>query len=83
MTTGKSMYDFKCEYCEGLVRERRVSREVFNHAKGVAILENVPIGICDKCQAHYYCAEVLKRVEAVLSGTDTNTHTEQIPVARF
>jgi YgiT-type zinc finger domain-containing protein len=77
------MYDFKCEYCSGTVRERRVDREVFNHPSGVAILENVPIGICDQCQAHYYSAAVLKRVESVIAGTAPSTHTEQVPVARF
>jgi len=77
------MYDFKCEYCEGIVRERRVAREVFNHPSGIAILENVPIGVCDTCQAHYYSAEVLKRVESVIDGRSPSTHTEQVPVARF
>ena len=76
-------YNFRCEYCDGTVRERRVEREVFNHHSGIAILENVPIGICNGCQAHYYSAEVLKRVESVISGTAPSTHTQQVPVARF
>ena len=60
-----------------------MGREVFNHANGIAILENVPIGVCDQCQAHYYSAEVLKRVESVIDGTTPATHREQIPVAPF
>lgn len=76
------MYEFQCEYCKGVVREQRLDREVFNHAEGIAILENVPIGVCDSCQAHYYSAEVLKRVEAVIHGA-VASHTEQVPVAPF
>lgn len=77
------MYDFPCEYCDGTVRERRVDREVFNHANGIVIIENAPIGVCDHCQAHYYSAEVLKRVESVIDGTVPSTHLEQVPVAPF
>ena len=78
-----SSYGFECEYCQGTVRERRVDREAFNHAKGFVILENVPIGICDACRAHYYSAEVLKRVESVIDGTTPSTHIESVPVATF
>lgn len=77
------MYNFKCEYCEGTVREQRVDREVFNHARGIAILEDVPIGVCDRCQAHYYSAEVLRRVESIVSGSTPPTYVAQVPVARF
>ncbi len=83
MAGNKPMYGFPCEYCSGTVREQRVDREVFNHRDGIAILENVPIGVCDQCQAHYYSAEVLKRVESVINGTTPSTHTEQVPVAPF
>ncbi|MBN1489990.1 MAG: YgiT-type zinc finger protein [Phycisphaerae bacterium] len=77
------MYDFPCEYCSGTVREQRLDREVLNHARGVVILENAPIGVCDHCQAHYYSAEVLKRVEAILDGNTPSTRTESVPVATF
>lgn len=77
------LYDFACEYCPGTVREKRLAREVFNHAKGVVILEDVPIGVCDRCQAHYYSAAVLRRVESVIDGTSPCTHREQVPVAPF
>ena len=58
-----SLYDFPCEYCAGTVRERVVEREPITHHRGIAVLENVPIGVCDQRGAHYYAASVLKRVE--------------------
>ena len=79
----EELYGFGCEYCEGTVRERRVDREVFNHPRGVVILEEVPIGVCDRCCAHYYSAAVLRRVESVIDGTTPCSHSEQVPVATF
>lgn len=78
-----SLYDFRCEYCEGTVRERVVDREPISHHRGIAILENVPVGICDHCGAHYYAAAVLKRVEAILMSQSPPKRTMQIPVDAF
>ena len=55
-----SLYDFACEYCEGVVRERIVEREPISHHCGIVVLENVPVGLCDRCGARYYAAPVLK-----------------------
>ena len=41
-----SLYDFACEYCEGMVRERSVGREPISHNSGVVVLESGPIGVC-------------------------------------
>ena len=78
-----TLYGFQCEYCPGTVREKRLDREVFSHAKGIVILEDVPIGVCDRCQAHYYSAAVLRRVESVITGATPCKHKEQVPVAPF
>jgi YgiT-type zinc finger domain-containing protein len=77
------VYGFQCEYCTGTVREQHMPREVFNHARGIVILENVPVGECDHCHAHYYSAVVLKRVESIINGTAPCSHIEQVPVAPF
>ena len=45
------MYDFPCEHCDGTVRERLLDREAIRHKGDFVILENVPIGICEKCGA--------------------------------
>ncbi len=75
-----SLYDFRCEYCEGMVRERTLDREPISHHRGIVVLENVPIGVCDHCGAHYYAAAVLKRVEAILTSTTPASRTLQVPV---
>lgn len=76
------MYGYKCEYCEGTVRKQIVQREAFKHKTGFVILENVPIGICDKCGNRYYSAQVLHRVEEIASGKKEPERTESIPVAQ-
>ena len=43
------MYDYRCEYCEGTVRPKKVKREAFKHKNGFVILEDVTIGVCDVC----------------------------------
>ncbi|MGH7966711.1 MAG: YgiT-type zinc finger protein [Candidatus Binatia bacterium] len=78
MTT---QFGYRCEYCEGTVREKRVEREAFKHKLGFVILENVGIGVCDQCGNRYYRAETLKRVQAIASGKIPPERTEQVPVS--
>ena len=75
------MYGYKCEYCEGTVKERIVEREAFKHKSGFVILEDVPIGICDKCGYRYYHSTIVKRIEEITSGKTVPEKTEIIPVA--
>lgn len=77
------MYGYNCEYCDGIVRERIVEKEVFKHKKGFVMLENVPIGICDKCGYRYYNSTILKKVNEIAEGKQIPARTEPIPVARY
>ncbi len=78
-----SLYDFQCEYCEGTVRERIIDREPISHHRGIAVLENVPVGVCERCGAHYYAASVLKRVESILTSPTPPGRTMQVPVEAY
>jgi YgiT-type zinc finger domain-containing protein len=78
-----SLYDFPCEYCEGHVQERVLDREPISHHRGIVILENVPIGVCDRCGAHYYAAPVLKRAEAILTSDKRPRRTMEVPVETY
>jgi YgiT-type zinc finger domain-containing protein len=71
------MYGYKCEYCDGIVREKIVKRESFKHKDGFVILENVPIGVCDHCGTRYYHASLLRRVAEVAAGR-VATQTELV-----
>ena len=77
------MYGYKCEYCEGTVKNRIVKRESFKHKAGFVILEDVPIGICDRCGYRYYHSTVLQRVEEIAFGRKVPERMETIPVAHL
>ena len=77
------MYGYRCEYCDGIVRERVIDREAFKHRYGFVILENVPIGVCDKCGCRYYHSTLLHRVEEIAARKRSPERMELIPVAAF
>ena len=77
------MYDFQCEHCDGKVRERRVEREALRHKGGFVILEDVPIGVCEKCGARYFNASILRRVAEIGRGTVAAQRKVEVPVARY
>ena len=77
------MYEFTCEHCDGIVHERRVDREALRHKGNFVILEEVPIGVCDKCGSRYFDASVLRRVAEIGRGTTTTQRTVEVPVDRY
>jgi YgiT-type zinc finger domain-containing protein len=74
------MYGYRCEFCDGIVREHLIAREAFKHARGFVILEHVPVGICEKCGNRYYHASLLKRVEEIATGKQSPVRQELVPV---
>jgi YgiT-type zinc finger domain-containing protein len=77
----KKLFGYRCEYCEGTVQAKQVAREAFKHKTGFVILEDVEVGICNRCGNRYYSADTLKRVQAVATGAVPAERTEQVPVA--
>ena len=77
------MYGYRCEYCEGTVQPRTVTREAFKHKDGFVILEDVIIGVCDNCGNRYYCADILHTVNAIATGRKTPERIEKIPVTHL
>jgi hypothetical protein len=77
------MYGYKCEYCDGIVRERVVEREIFKHCTSFVILENAPIGVCDLCGYRYYHSTLLRRVEEIAARRRPPRRIESVPVTAF
>lgn len=77
------MYGYKCEYCEGTVRPKKVKREAFKHKTGFVILEDIIIGVCYLCRTRYYSADILHAVSDIATGTRPFERTEEIPVAHL
>lgn len=77
------MYGYDCEYCDGIVRPCLVEREAFKHKNGFVILENITIGICDKCGNRYYSADILHAVHDIATGKRRPERTEIVAVAHL
>ena len=77
------MYDFACEHCSGTVRERRVEREALRRKGSFVILENVPVGVCEKCGARYFDASVLRRESEIGRDATPSPRTMEVPVAPY
>jgi YgiT-type zinc finger domain-containing protein len=77
------MYGYKCEYCEGVVRPKKVKSEAFKHRNGFIILEDVVIGVCDACGSRYYSADIVRTVHDVATGIKPFERMEEIPVAHL
>ena len=77
-----SAFGYSREWCDGTVHEKVFPREVFRHARGFVILEEVSVGVCDKCGRKYYAAQTLHRVEELALGRVQAERTEAVPVGR-
>lgn len=72
-----------CEYCDGTVCELVAEREVFTHKKGLVILKNVPIGVCNKCGSRYYSSKLLHEVDDIATGKRRADEEELVPIAEY
>ena len=72
----------RCEYCNGLLKERNT--EMSRKVKGkYVVIENVPTGIRTECGTRYYTANVLKSIEETLRGRRKATREVRVPVYSF
>ena len=69
----------RCEYCHGVIRERKteLSRRV---KEKYIVIENVPTGVCIECGTRYYSANVLKTIEETIAGRRKATREVRVPV---
>ena len=74
-----SKYD-KCDYCDGNVREKRVTVDLRVKGK-LFVFDNVPVGVCQKCGERYYRGPVLERLEGL--ANHEKLFKEKIQVPRF
>ena len=77
------MYGYKCEYCSGTVRPKKVAMEGFKHKERFILLEDVTIGVCDTCGNRYYTADILHAVHELATGERAPERTAEVPVAHM
>jgi YgiT-type zinc finger domain-containing protein len=55
------MYDHPCLKCGGNVREVVSSRQAVKQESGFVFLDNVAVGVCERCGSRYFDDAVLRR----------------------
>ena len=72
-----------CSYCGGRVTSRRVQKPCWWGDRLIAMVDNVPAGVCEQCGERYYQAKVLKAIENLLKHKRTFKTQIKIPLADF
>ena len=69
----------RCEYCNGLIHEKKteLSRKV---KRKHILIENVPTGVCAECGTRYYSANVLKTIQEATSSRRKPKPELRVPV---
>lgn len=82
MSPVKKFPAMPCEYCDGRVEERRV-RDDHWAGDDLVIIEDVPVGVCNRCGERYYPARVLEKMDRIVARRSRIKRTVRVPVARF
>jgi YgiT-type zinc finger domain len=70
----------KCHFCGGEVLEKRITIDYRWGDKLMAIIENVPAGVCQVCGEQYSKAEVVKEMERIATSEETPKRMLQVPL---
>jgi YgiT-type zinc finger domain-containing protein len=69
----------RCEYCNGVIREKKTDLPRKLKEKYI-LIENVPTGVCSECGTRYYSANVLKTIEETIAGRRKAVREVRVPV---
>ena len=70
----------KCHFCGGEVVERKTTIDYRWGKELVAIIENVPVGVCQACGEQYFKAEVVKEMEKLANSKEKPKKVLQVPL---
>lgn len=70
----------RCYFCGGKVVEDRISVDYRWGEEFVAVLKNVPSGVCQVCGEQYFKAEIVKEMERVVQSKEEAKEIIRVPV---
>ena len=70
----------RCHFCGGEVVEQRVTVDYRWGEALLAVIRNVPAGVCQVCGEQYLKAEVVKEMERVAQTPEEAEEVIQVPV---
>lgn len=72
-----------CSVCGGTVAAKRVEKAVSRGGRLIALVRDVPAGVCRQCGERYFKANVVKQLEIMLPQVKRASKTISVPVARY
>ncbi len=70
----------KCHFCGGDVVEKRITADYRWGEELIALIENVPTGVCQVCGEQYLKAEIVKEIERVVHSRENPKKLIQVPL---
>jgi len=70
----------KCHFCGGEVVEKKITVDYRWGEKLLAIIENVPVGVCQVCGEQYFKAEVVKEMEKLANSKEKPKKVLEVPL---
>ncbi len=70
----------KCHFCGGEVSEKRITVDYRWGEELIAMVKNVPAGVCHVCGEQYFKAEIVKEMERVVQSEDKPIKIIEVPL---
>ena len=70
----------KCHFCGGEVLEERLIIDYRWGEELMAIIENVPVGVCQICGEQYLKAEIVKEMERLAYSQEKPKKMVEVPL---
>ena len=70
----------KCHFCGGEVVEERITTDYRWGEDLIAIIENVPTGVCQNCGEQYIKAEIVKEMEKLANSKEKPKRMIEVPL---
>ncbi len=70
----------KCHFCGGDVVEKRITVDYRWGDELIALIENVPTGVCQVCGEQYLKAEIVKEMERLAHSRETPKKLIHVPL---
>ncbi len=76
------MKELECEYCDGVIQQKKVTVEHWYEGK-LVIIRDVPVGVCTECGERYYEAATLEQLDAIARESESAAERISVPVMAF
>jgi YgiT-type zinc finger domain-containing protein len=73
----------KCHFCGGDVVEKRITTDYRWGENLIAVIENVPTGVCQICGEQYFKAEIVKEMERLVHSSEKPKKMIEVPLRQL